>query len=207
MAWQTLLPDSVREFVQCLQAWRRIRRRGLEYPLPPFLKAGLLKREALAYRGEVLVETGTFLGDTVAALADIFPEIYTIEVEPKLHARAARRFRQQAGVHVVLGDSATRLPAILAGLPQNRRVMFWLDGHYSGGFTGRGADDCPVFDELRAIAASGLEQPLVLIDDARCFGKLPGYPPLEEVCRLARTLFAHSALTVDNDVVKITPPT
>lgn len=205
MPWQTLLPDALREFIQFFQAWREIRRRGLEYPFPPFIKAGLLRREASAYGGDVLIETGTFFGDTAAALADQFKEVYSIEVEPRLHRRAMRRFRGQPGVHVVLGDSATALPKILAALPRDRKAMFWLDGHYSGGFTGRGQQDCPVLDEMRAIAASGLRGPLVLIDDARCFGKLPGYPPLDEVCALARELFPEAAVGVENDVIAVRP--
>jgi hypothetical protein len=44
--------------------------------------------------------------------------------------------------------------------------MFWLDRHYSGGFTAKGEKDCPIIEELDAISNGSHLKHSILIDDA-----------------------------------------
>jgi hypothetical protein len=55
-------------------------------------------------------------------------------------------------------------------LPENKeKVIFWLDGHFSSGDTGKGINDCPLIEELRVID-SNCHNSLIIIDDYRLFG-------------------------------------
>lgn len=54
-------------------------------------------------------------------------------------------------------------------VPASAPTLFYLDGHWSSGVTGRGASDCPIIPELDAIFARGNHDDVVLIDDARLF--------------------------------------
>ena len=58
----------------------------------------------------------------------------------------------------------------------NGRILFWLDGHYSGEGTGGCDEVCPIIAELRLIAQSKRKDHCILIDDARLFIGEDGYP-------------------------------
>lgn len=199
------LPDALRQWRERSRALRALQEHGWKEPLPGFLKVTILKSEARAFRANVFVETGTFLGDTTDALRDEFERLYTIEVHPQLHARATRRFARDPRIRVLLGDSAKELARVLGEIGAERRVMFWLDGHYSGEITGRGASDCPVVQELEAIAASRLGPVKILIDDYRLFGTDPAYPSVAQLAAMAERLFGERAsLRIANDIAVIT---
>lgn len=139
--------------------------------------------------GAPWVETGTFRGTTTAFLLRHFGKVYSIEPEPRLFARVAKRF---AGKPVELFNdvSETVLPDLVARLSGD--CNFWLDGHYSAGDTFKGKKDCPVEDELAAIAANlgRLGRVAILIDDVRCFlpanADYPDYPSVDVLVDWAR---------------------
>lgn len=130
----------------------------------PADKAKLIRDKGRGYR--TLVETGTYLGDTVAGCLPYFQRIVTIELDPQLAERARRRFREHPNVTVVERDSATVLPEVL---PDDSAV-FWLDAHFCGEITAKGK--LPLRTELETIVARGLPD-LVLIDDAHHMGAKP----------------------------------
>jgi len=184
---------------------RRWQSEGWSLPLPDLLKRAILKTAARDFKARILVETGTFRGDTVWTLRDEFQRIFSIEVQPQLAALAASRFANMPHIEIVEGDSASRLADVVPRL--DGATMFWLDGHYSAGVTGRGVSDCPVWGELDAIV-HGMKHPfLILIDDARCFGTTDGYPSLGEVREFTATRFPGHALRVENDMIWIYPAT
>lgn len=49
----------------------------------------------------------------------------------------------------------------------SRKAFFWLEGHYSGGVTGRTEHDCPLWFELDAIKNSVRDDHVIVIDGAR----------------------------------------
>ena len=78
-------------------------------------------------------------------------------------------------IHIYKGYSTDMLKDIDVG-----PSLFWLDAHFSGGNTALGKTPCPLLEELDIILATG-EKHYLLIDDARCFGALGGFPTLEEI--------------------------
>jgi hypothetical protein len=183
-----------------LSRWRHT---GMELPLPSLLKRCLLKRFAVEQQLEVLVETGTFLGDTPWAFRNAFKEIYTIELSETLAKLARNRFRKFSHVQVLQGDSGSVLPGLLPRLAAP--VLFWLDGHYSGELTAQGSLNSPIVNEVNAIAVLCRVPFVILIDDARAFGHEPGYPPLDEFIPLLEKILPNHSLDVSNDIISAVP--
>jgi predicted O-methyltransferase YrrM len=144
---------------------------------PTRAKQRLLRETAQAHGLRVLVETGTYTGETAWAFRRLFDRIETIELEPTLVRLARIRFRGTPHVHVHEGDSATVLPRILESL--DRPALFWLDAHPCTDRAAIGAP-VPLTTELAAIAAHPVEGHVVLVDDIRLMGD-PGFPAREEL--------------------------
>lgn len=184
---------------QLAKSYRHWRTLGLPIPAPHPVKRALLLREALRIKAETFVETGTFTGDTVWFMRDRFPKVFSIEVQPQLAALAAKLFSNNPSVEIVEGDSATALAGIARRI--HGSAIFWLDGHYSAGITGRGAKDCPIFEELQAIANHPPARFSIVIDDRRCFGTDPAYPPYADLLSYIATLFPELDVTDEMDMI------
>jgi hypothetical protein len=156
------------------------------------VKASVIRHHAKTYGLRTLVETGTWRGDTIAAVADRFERCITIELSTELWREACARFRASPNVTCLHGDSGVVLPQVLAEL--RAPALFWLDAHASGGPTvdsGKG----PILDELRAILSHGERGHVVLIDDARGHALEP----------IEAAVPAGHRFTVRNDIIRITP--
>jgi hypothetical protein len=158
-----------------IRQWRR--QRG-STPPPPELKHATIKQYAKRFHSDVLIETGTYFGDTIEAVKNNFTDVYSIELSPELHKRAKDRFGSDPRVHLLLGDSGELLKKILPTIA--RTPLFWLDAHYSEGITAKGTIDTPIVQELDAIFAF-CARGVVLIDDARMFNGTNAYPTLAEI--------------------------
>ncbi len=123
----------------------------------------------------VLVETGTFRGDTVSEFIDRFEEIHSVELSPDLCRAAQTRFANQPHVHVHEGDSATVLRN-LRGRFEGQGVLYWLDAHWcvADGTAGQ-TSQCPLLQELAALKTID-DQSVILIDDARLYLCPPADP-------------------------------
>ena len=86
-----------------------------------------------------MVETGTYYGDMIYAQLDNFSRIYSIELSERLYRKAKRRFKKNESVTLLHGDSSEVLHEIVPKFKEP--VLFWLDGHYSGGITAQGKLD------------------------------------------------------------------
>jgi hypothetical protein len=163
-------------------AEREWRRAGRPLPAPPHVKRRFLRDYARAHDLRVFVETGTLYGDTVAGLRGAFDRLHSIELDDTLFAAAQERFAGDRKITLWHGDSGDVLERVLAAV--DAPALFWLDGHYSGGGTGRGVEDTPILRELQHIAHHPhRERHHLIIDDARCFGSLDGYPTAIELKR------------------------
>src|SRR3954453_10548542 len=85
----------------------------------PTRSAHLLKQKTVREYGEkyglrVLVETGTYYGEMVAAMRTRFDQIYSIEYVQELADRAAKKFARDRHVRIFCGDSRAVMPEILA---------------------------------------------------------------------------------------------
>lgn len=142
------------------------------------------------------------------ALGFPFDTISSIEVEWILFLQGQTHFSKHPDDRVRLynGESLDVLPKILALIPDDEPVMFWLDAHFPGAdFRIRNPSDewrdsvrLPLETELSVIKANRpLGQDVILCDDARIYidgpfssGNIPDeYRP---VCPRARDLeFVH----------------
>src|SRR5947209_2730749 len=158
-------------------AWWKLR--GSPARTPHLLKQRTVAEYAQRYGLRVLVETGTYHGDMVAAMRHRFDEIYSIEFDPELAAVAARNFARWPHVHILQGNSEVRVPEVLRQLTQP--ALFWLDAGYYG-WAGEQHSRDRLDAELRAIL-SDAKPHIVLIDDAQGFNGQQGAPTLAEFRR------------------------
>ena len=172
-------------------------------PPPHVVKARTVLDYARRHGLHVLIETGTFEGEMVRKCRRAFRAIFTIELDPRYAGRATRRFARDGHVHVVQGNSAERLPEVLAAVREP--APFWLDGHYSGGDTARGDKETPLLEELAAIRRHGVRGHVIPIDDARCLGQ-GDYPDLDTLTRPLRAIEPGSRVEVAADIPPCTPP-
>jgi len=173
---------------------------------------GLLKD---IYGSTVFIETGTYLAGTTVACSRIFNEVYSIELGKSFYLRAIENFGTIRNIKFLYGDSCEVLPALLQGFGQEK-VLFWLDGHYSGGLTAKGSTNTPIFAELIAIRDSRIKDAVILIDDLRCFNELNkelppdnecyGYPSFAELSSLILAINPAYQILVMGDVLLCLPP-
>jgi len=76
----------------------------------------------------LFVETGTFHGEAVAMALELgFGRVVTVEWNPEWAAEVAARYRGDARVRVLQGDSADHLTKVVPTI--NGPATFWLDAH------------------------------------------------------------------------------
>lgn len=160
---------------------------------------------------EVFVETGTFEGDTVAAVAGRFSEVHSIELSNEYFRRAQERFAENAHVHIHHGDSAHLLGGIRKRVGE-RGAIYFLDAHWCVAHETAGEESqCPLLAEVRALHPLG-KSSVLLIDDARLFlapppkpHEISHWPSLDELMRALRRLSATHEVMVLNDVIAYYP--
>ena len=163
----------------------------------------MLARYAKKYGLKILVETGTYYGDMVSAMKHIFDIIYSIELSRNLYELAGRRFKGVSNVVLIQGDSEVELGHLMNKI--NQSALFWLDGHYSAGVTAKGKKVTPIFEELGHILEGRDREHVIIIDDARCFGKEPGYPSIGEIAEYVKSKRANTTIETKNDSIIIVP--
>lgn len=176
--------------------------KGKSVPPPHLIKQKAILKNAQRYKTRIMVETGTLLGDMVEAMKNHFDQIYSIEISPELARKAKQRFADNSRISIIENDSAVALKSLV---PEIREpALFWLDGHYSGGSTGKGDKDTPIMEELATIYASDIPH-IVLIDDARCFGSEKDYPSHNELSAYIKSLRPNASISVTNDCIVVAP--
>ena len=113
------------------------------------------------------IETGSFAGDGIKlALDSGFKVVYSIELAEKYYNMCKQRFLKDNSVNLILGDSFVELKKLLES-EKETSFTYWLDGHYSGGETGRGILDFPIMQELETILSRDINNEIIYIDDMR----------------------------------------
>ena len=172
-------------------------------PVPHGIKRRIVRGYAREFNARTLVETGTYMGDMLAGMLSNFDELYSIELSPIYYERAQLRFARRPKVRLLCGDSGEKLAELLPRL-QNR-TLFWLDAHFSGGNTARGAIDTPIMQELARILGRPDSRDVVLIDDARCFIGHDGYPTIDEVRQYVTSKRPDYDVELSEDIIRLTP--
>jgi len=189
----------IKQFVRDFQYALNSREHSLFNHLLPHEKRDRLA--AHASRFDNFVETGTYLGETTAAMAAVYRNIYTVEIHSELARKAAERFAGQDYIRCFQGDSAKVLPGIVAQL--DGPAVFWLDAHYSGPRTGKaGSRETPIEEELSTIFESDSKEHLIFIDDARLFVGKNSYPKLGRLWKFVRTHSPYS-MAVRDDIIRL----
>lgn len=183
-----------------IEEWEK---RGKPAPPPHVIKQRTIREYANKFNLKTLVETGTYRGEMVEAMKNHFNEVYSIELSTDLYEKAKQKFAGDARIKLINGDSGTELGKLVAQLKQP--ALFWLDGHYSGGITARGAKDTPVYEELTHIFDSSQKNHVIIIDDARCFGTDSAYPTIDELSNFIKTKRPRAQIEVDTDSIRIIP--
>ena len=179
---------------------------GRPVPAPPQIKRGIVRGYAVKHGLPVFVETGTWHGDTTAALAPVMTRLYSIELSEPLYLAAKERFKDDARVTLLHGDSGQILPQLVRELSEP--CLFWLDGHFSGGDTVRGATETPIESELQTVLERAAQDPqgvgrsVILIDDARDFGR-GDYPPIAKLRATVKARFPNAEFSVETDIIRI----
>jgi hypothetical protein len=173
-------------------------------------KRSEIERYRKIYDPKVLVETGTFMGDTVEHLKRTFTFVYSIELSEEFAVKAKKKFEDDKNVKIIQGDSGIVLRELVLEIDQP--TLFWLDGHYSSEFyfedqyfkTAKGEKNTPILNELSNILANRHNH-IILIDDARLFIGKDDYPSISELQKLVKN--TKYELTLKNDIIYILPKT
>lgn len=177
-----------------------------EYHLPPqSVKLAVIRHNTPDPHPQVFIETGTYHGDTVAAIKDMYSSVISMEVDEALYKKACIRFATDKNVRMVHGDCAEELPTILSSL--HEPAVFWLDGHYSGGETGKGEVEDPILISLNQIAIHPVREHVIYIDDARTFDGREGRPDISEVFNCIKKIDSRYIIRVQSDIIvaKVAP--
>ena len=161
-----------------------------------------------------LIETGTASGESARLAATMFMQVYTIEViEERAEIKDAPH-----NIYFLRGDSAELLPHVIEDIKkfkedkEHQYVLFYLDAHYSGDTPNEsGYPECPLLDEIRAVATYG-DDAIIIIDDARLFfGQTPyphdptEWPSICEIFILLKECFPYHHITITDDYVLAIP--
>jgi len=176
--------------------------RGKPVRSPHLLKQHTVREYAERYGLRVLVETGTYYGEMVAAMRDHFAAIYSVEYDPQLAQRAIRKFARWPHIHILQGDSQQAIPELLKTI--HEPALFWLDAGYYG-WAGLQGDKQRLTTELEAILRDPGKQHVALMDDARGLNGQNGALTVAQVKQRIESEFPGRKVEVKYDILRITP--
>jgi hypothetical protein len=116
---------------------------------------------------KVFVETGTHTGQTIFKMEEYFDNLFTVECSEYYYNHTKEEYSGNK-INFILGDSSVVFGTLLPTIED--KCIFFLDGHYSSGPTGRGNKDCPLLEEITHIANLFKNDAIIIIDDYRLFG-------------------------------------
>lgn len=176
--------------------------RGKPVRSPHLLKQVTVREYAEKYRLHVLVETGTYYGEMVAAMKNRFNAIYSVEYDHQLAQRAIGKFIRDPHVHILEGDSQQVVPALLKTI--HEPALFWLDAGYYG-WAGLQGDKQRLSTELEAILRDPEKLHVILMDDARGLNGQNGAPTVVQLKQRVESEFPGRKVEVKHDILRITP--
>jgi hypothetical protein len=118
----------------------------------------------------IFVESGTFMGETIFAMENLFKKLYTIEINEELYYQTKSKYNGNK-IKFLFGDSSSEMKNILDEC--NDKVIFFLDAHYSGGNTGNFKITTlytPLQKEIEDINSFCKQECLIIVDDCRDLG-------------------------------------
>lgn len=148
------------------------------------------------YLSDVFVETGSYMGHGIDyALQAGFKNIYSIELSTKYFEFCIDKYntwekvikepelvvynKEGMFINLVRGDSGLVLYDVISKI--DKRITFWLDGHYSGGDTAKGIAVSPILYELSLIKKHSIQNHIIMIDDLRDLNVPPILDRIKEI--------------------------
>lgn len=174
--------------------------RGEPVRSPHLLKQHTVREYAQRYGLQVLVETGTYYGEMVAAMKTRFAAIYSVEYDHNLALRATKKFARYPHIRILEGDSQQVIPKLLKSLDQP--ALFWLDAGYYG-WAGLQGDKQRLTSELEAILHHEIKH-IVLMDDARGLNGENGAPTVQELKERIEAEYSGRSVEVGYDILRVT---
>lgn len=143
--------------------------------MPSINQSFLLELKSDYSEYTTFIETGTLNGETILHLEPYFDNLYTIEIS-ELYYNKAKSLYNGNKIRFILGDSSHVFANLLPNISD--KCIFFLDGHWSCGDTGKGEKDCPLIEEIQHINNLYKNESIIIIDDLRLFGlsEKCGYP-------------------------------
>jgi hypothetical protein len=114
----------------------------------------------------VLVETGTYQGDSIEAVHTLFDNMYTIELDETRYMKAKTRLKALEHIGFFCGNSLDVLPGIVNEC-RTKYCVWFLDAHSCGDVK------VPLLEEIEIIL-KGVDRDvplLFILDDVRLFDK------------------------------------
>lgn len=150
---------------------------------------------------DLFIETGLFDASNISSMYNLglFKDLecaYSIELNKEFVDKAYSNypFLKDSNVKLLHGDSGFLLDEILKN-NSDKKVLLWLDAHYSSGNTAKSSDfgECPILSEIESIK-NLKNKPTIIIDDLGCFmSNTPhyynGWPKIEQVVEAAKKYF------------------
>jgi len=146
-----------------------------------------IKSVARTSGARCLIESGTYRGHTTRRCAPLFQKVVTIEIDDSLARQAKQFLKNNTNVEVVHGDVIDSLPGIL-DREDMHDVLVYLDGHFSGGITGKGKSDEPACDAINVLSKYRDKLSAIIVDDFREFGRR-GWPKKSELIDACQNFF------------------
>ena len=174
--------------------------RGRPERSPHLLKQKVVREYGEEFGLKILVETGTYYGEMVAAMKRRFDRIYSIEFVAELAERAQRKFAGDEHIRIFCGDSRVVMLEVLALL--NGPALFWLDAGYYG-WGGKQGDQQRLSAELEMILSHPFQH-IILLDDARGLTGRDGVPSVADVKAYVESKFPTRQVRVEHDIMRVT---
>jgi hypothetical protein len=170
--------------------------RGEPRRTPHIVKQRAVLQYAQMFGLTTLVETGTYYGEMITAVARRFQQIYSVEVEAALAKMAKDRFRKYEHVTIIEGDSQTVVPWLVNEMDE--ACLWWLDAGYCGWAGASGKSD-RLGSEFEAILADSRHQHVILMDDA------DGVTGLQELIAKIQSDHPNRQVEIVNNIIRVMP--
>ena len=174
--------------------------RGEPVRSPHLLKQRTVREYAEKFHLRILVETGTYYGEMVAAMKRRFDQIYSVEYDRQLAQRAIRKFSGHPHIRIMEGDSQQVVPELLKTISEP--ALFWLDAGYYG-WAGLQGNQQRLTSELEAILRHQIKH-VILMDDARGLNGQNGAPTVDQLKQQIESEFPGRKVEVKYDILRIT---
>lgn len=191
---------QIREYINTL-LWKKSTEINIYKPDNHIYKQDRIKKIQKEFNFDTFIETGTYYGQMVYCVRNLFRRIYSIEIFEKLATLNTRSFRKLKNINIIWGDSSMELEKILNSNP-SQSILFWLDGHYSGIGTGRGEKITPIIAEIRIILKNNPFKYIIIIDDLRLFDGID-YPSKEDLLNEFSEIRDKVTIYTDSDALVI----